>query len=207
MTPVKRWIVFSVLALSGAAADLASKTMVLARVPEFGEQQIIPGYFSFGHVYNEGIVFGKFQDAKKVWLIVSLVAVPAIVAIYASVKNPRWLLTITLGLILAGTLGNLYDRWQFGKVRDFIKFSYDADHVWPLFNLADAYICAGVLLLSLEMIFFDDKKKKKLQDEKAARATAAAAAAVAPAPAPPPAATEAKPVDPPAASEPPAPAT
>lgn len=180
---VKRWLVFAAIALAGAAADYASKKMVLARVPEFGEVQVIPGYLAFGHVYNEGIVFGKFQDAKKVWLIVSIVAVPAIIAIYASVKNPRWLLTITLGMILAGTLGNLYDRADIGKVRDFIKFSYDAEHVWPLFNLADAYICAGVLLLSLEMIFFDDKKKKKLQDEKAAKAAAAAPAA-APAPAP-----------------------
>jgi signal peptidase II len=165
---MRRWLVFSFLALLGATADWGSKSLALKKVPEHGEHVVIPGYFSIGHLYNEGIVFGKFQNAKKIWLIVSILAVPAIVGIFASMKNPRWIFTVSLGLILAGTLGNLYDRWEFGKVRDFIKFSYDAEHVWPLFNLADAYICAGVMMLSVEMIFFDDKKKQKIQEAVAA---------------------------------------
>ncbi|MDP6959776.1 MAG: signal peptidase II, partial [Planctomycetota bacterium] len=113
----------------------------------------------------EGIVFGMFSDSKKIWLIVSILAVPIIVGVFASVKNPRWIYVVTMGLILAGTLGNLYDRAAYEKVRDFIKFSYDSEHVWPLFNLADSYICMGVLLLSVEMIFFDEKKKEKWKEK------------------------------------------
>ncbi len=196
---MRKWILFSILALAGAGVDLWSKTTVLRKVKQNDELKIIDGYFSFGHIYNEGIVFGKFQDMKGLWLIVSILAVPVIVAIFASVKSPRWILTASLGLILGGTLGNLYDRAKFGKVRDFIKFSYTAgrvEHPWPLFNLADAYICAGVLLLSVEMVFFDEKKKKKLQEAKAAAAAAKQAAAN---PAPPAA------PEPPPPGEPPAP--
>ncbi len=175
-----RWIVFAVVALVAAAADLESKRLAHLRVPFQEEVVMIPRYFAIGHIYNEGIVFGKFQGAKKLWLVVSILAVPAIVAIFASVKNPRWILTISLALILGGTLGNLYDRAKFGKVRDFIKFSYDPHHVWPLFNLADAYICAGVMLLLVEMVFFDEKKKQRLKAAAAARSAPAPAPAVVP---------------------------
>ena len=165
---MRHWILFLGLALLGSAIDLASKQLVLDKVPFQEEVEIIPGYLSFGHIYNEGIVFGKFSGAKKIWLVVSILAVPIIVGVFSAVKNPRWILVITMGLILAGTIGNLYDRAAFGKVRDFIKFTYDSRHVWPLFNLADSYICMGVLLLSVEMIFFDEKKKIKRKE--AARA-------------------------------------
>ena len=162
---MRHWILFLAIALCGAALDLTSKTIVLDKVPFQEEIQIIPGYLSFGHIYNEGIVFGKFSEAKKVWLIVSILAVPIIVGVFASVKNPPWMYVVTMGLILAGTLGNLYDRAAFEKVRDFIKFTYDSRHVWPLFNLADSYICMGVLLLSVEMIFFDKNKKNKRKED------------------------------------------
>jgi signal peptidase II len=162
---MRHWILFLVIALFGAGIDLYSKTVVLDKVPFQEEIEIIPGYLSFGHIYNEGIVFGMFSDSKKIWLIVSILAVPIIVGVFASVKNPRWIYVVTMGLILAGTLGNLYDRAAYEKVRDFIKFTYDSKHVWPLFNLADSYICMGVLLLSVEMIFFDEKKKQKWKEK------------------------------------------
>ena len=72
-----------------------------------------------------------------------------------------WLLTISLGMVLAGTLGNLFDRLVYGAVRDFIKFYVVVDgqpKVWPLLNLADAYICVGVFLLVIETLCFDTRK-------------------------------------------------
>ena len=98
-------------------------------------------------------------------------AVPIILAIFYTVRKPKWILTISLGMILAGTIGNMYDRVfavidgvRIHEVRDFIKFYYrpasGPEKVWPLFNLADAFICVGVLLLTIEMMFFDEKKKR-----------------------------------------------
>jgi lipoprotein signal peptidase len=60
----------------------------------------------------------------------------------------------------------MYDRvfTQVQEVRDFIKFYYrpaaGGEKVWPLFNLADAFICVGVFLLTFEMMFFDERNRK-----------------------------------------------
>jgi signal peptidase II len=158
---------FGLIALAGAVLDLLTKSLAFKHIPSrHDEVVIIKGLFSFGKTLNEGIVFGVGQGAGKVFLVVSILAVPVIVAIFWSVKRPRWVMTASLGLILAGTIGNMYDRIAYGAVRDFIKFYYGS-HVWPLFNLADSCICVGVALLTVEMIFFDEKKKKRKGPEPA----------------------------------------
>jgi signal peptidase II len=112
------------------------------------------------------VIFGVGPNAQKIWLAISVLAIPAILAIFYSIKKPKWILTISLGMILGGTIGNMYDR-VFTKehaVRDFLKFYYRGadgfEKVWPLFNLADSLICVGVFLLTVEMLFFDEKKKR-----------------------------------------------
>ena len=153
---------FIALSLVAAALDLWTKKTAFTHIPEGGlEVPVIEGFFSFGRTTNKGIVFGLFPQAGPVFLIISVLAVPAILAIFLSIKKPRWVLTAALALILGGTLGNMYDRvFNEGQVRDFIKFYY-GQKVWPLFNLADAFICVGVFLLTIEMMFFDEKKKKE----------------------------------------------
>lgn len=154
---------FVALSLVGAALDLWTKHTAFANNPWGVDVPVIEGLFSFGKTTNRGIVFGMFPQAGPVFLIVSVLAVPAILFIFLSIKKPRWVLTVSLALILGGTLGNMYDRVLEGEVRDFIKFYYvdkaGDTHTWPLFNIADSCICIGVLLLTLEMLFFDEKKK------------------------------------------------
>lgn len=161
---------FLAVALAGAVLDLLTKHLAFLHVPGTprygGEIPIIDGFFTFGKTLNPGVIFGLGQGAQWVWYVISILAIPAILAIFFSVKRPKWILTISLGMILAGTIGNMVDR-VFTKdhaVRDFLKFYYrDAngfEKVWPLFNLADSFICVGVFLLTVEMLFFDEKKKK-----------------------------------------------
>jgi lipoprotein signal peptidase len=61
-----------------------------------------------------------------------------------------WYLCAALGLILAGTLGNLYDRLVFGGVRDFLYFKLIE---WPVFNLADCFLVCGAGLLLTQAIW------------------------------------------------------
>src|SRR5262245_15159183 len=161
---MKHPVAFGLIALAGAAADLLTKHLAFKYVPYGDEVKIINGWFSFGHTTNSGIVFGMGQNLGPVFLVVSILAVPAIAAIFFSLKKPKWVLTTSLGLILGGTLGNMYDRIASGSVRDFIKFYYvdgaGRDHTWPLFNIADSCICVGVALLTIDMLFFDEKKRK-----------------------------------------------
>lgn len=100
---------------------------------------------------NKGALFGLGGDYEG-WanLVFSIVSVVAAVAIVLWVRRRTtasdWRLCAALGLILAGTVGNLYDRVVFGGVRDFLYF-YLIN--WPIFNVADCcLVCgAGVLLL------------------------------------------------------------
>ncbi len=196
-------ILFAVLALLGAAVDFVSKECAFrnlkhspdaecrpldrgdcaCRATQADEVAISEGFFYIGHTWNPGIVFGLGQKAGPVFLWISVLAVPAIIAIFWSLKNPHWVMTASLGLILGGTIGNMYDRVRWGAVRDFIKFILPKYGVWPLFNIADSCICVGVALLTIEMVFFEEKKAKAPEPAPAAPPPAVPAGEPVPAPA------------------------
>jgi lipoprotein signal peptidase len=101
---------------------------------------------------NQGALFGLFNDhreaANAVFAAISVLAALAILywGTRGAVKGDG-VLTVALGLILAGTLGNLYDRVVFGGVRDFLHFYYIN---WPVFNVADCCLVCGACLLLVQ---------------------------------------------------------
>ena len=99
-----------------------------------------------------GIFSSVSSPAKSVLLSVFTAFAAAVVITY-SVRSParNRLLQVALGLILGGALGNLYDRLAYGYVVDFLEF-YAGNYHWPSFNVADAAISTGVVLLTLEII-------------------------------------------------------
>ncbi|HZE98583.1 MAG TPA: signal peptidase II [Planctomycetota bacterium] len=163
---LKHALLFFAVAFAGAGLDLLTKHLAFEHIQHYEEVRIIDGLFSYRRTTNPGVVFGMGAGAQKIWLAVSVLAVPVILAIFFTVKKPKWILTLALGMILGGTLGNMYDRvfTPLHEVRDFIKFYYrpsaGGEKIWPLFNLADAFICVGVFLLTIEMMFFDERNRK-----------------------------------------------
>jgi lipoprotein signal peptidase len=104
---------------------------------------------------NHGALFGlggsQKSTANGFFAAVSLAAAVAIL-VWGTRKGPRrerWL-SAALGLILGGTIGNLYDRLVFGGVRDFLYF-YRVE--WPVFNVADCCLVVGAGLLLVQAIF------------------------------------------------------
>jgi lipoprotein signal peptidase len=104
---------------------------------------------------NQGALFGMGNDHKErantIFAIVSALAAIAILA-WGMRRGPareKWLM-VSLGLILAGTIGNFYDRVVFSGVRDFLYF-YIID--WPVFNVADCCLVAGAGLLLFQACF------------------------------------------------------
>jgi len=163
---LRHTLLFLAVAALGAGTDLLTKHLAFKYIAHgYEEVPIIEGFFSYGRTTNPGVVFGMGAQAKTIWKIISVAAVPVILVIFYTVRKPKWILSISLGMILGGTIGNMYDRvfTDVHEVRDFIKFIYwlpwTGKKVWPLFNLADAFICVGVFLLTVEMMFFDEKKK------------------------------------------------
>jgi signal peptidase II len=160
---------FFAVAIAGAGLDLLTKHLAFKHIHSYEEVVIVDGFFSYGRTTNPGVVFGMGAKARTIWQFISVAAVPVILGIFYTVRKPKWILSISLGMILGGTIGNMYDRVfaeidgaKLHEVRDFIKFMYwlpwKGKSVWPLFNLADAFICVGVFLLTVEMMFFDEKK-------------------------------------------------
>jgi signal peptidase II len=116
---------------------------------------IIDGFFNITYVRNTGVAFGILDAAslplKSAALATLTIAAIAGVIVY-SLRTPvnQRLLQVALSLILAGALGNLYDRINYGYVIDFIEV-YFRNYRWPSFNLADSAITLGVALLALEI--------------------------------------------------------
>jgi signal peptidase II len=116
---------------------------------------VIDGLLSITYVRNTGVAFGILDSgpssAKSSALAALTVAAIGGVLVY-SLRTPlkQRLTQLALSLILAGAIGNLYDRVRFGYVIDFIEVYYRTFH-WPSFNIADSAISVGVALLALDM--------------------------------------------------------
>jgi lipoprotein signal peptidase len=116
-------------------------------------------------------------DFNHIFAIVSVAAAVAIViwSFRKSTAVDRWL-CMALGLILAGTLGNLYDRVVFHGVRDFLQWVYKYE--WPRFNVADSCLVCGAGLLLIQAFFTPPEEKKPVANANAAVDANAAAAAM-----------------------------
>jgi signal peptidase II len=116
--------------------------------------QIIPGLFDIVHWENRGMAFGVFNDSESPWRTLLLIALSIAAVIWVSVmlwraKRLDALLCWAFGLILAGAVGNLFDRVVSGRVTDFLLF-YIGRHQWPAFNVADSAIVIGCGLLIVD---------------------------------------------------------
>jgi len=133
------------LAAGILAVDLLTKHLAeqaLRSDTSFKSIRVIPGCLDFRWSENRGAVFGMGQGMGALFIAFTLIATVAILWVGLTHGRRSLLLTIGLGLLLGGALGNLYDRIFYLYVRDFI-YAYAGTHVWPTFNFADMAICAG----------------------------------------------------------------
>lgn len=167
-----RWALFLVPAVFGVAADLVSKWWMFSQVPlRQGEiYWVVPNYAGFQLSLNEGALFGMGQG--YVWLF-ALFGVGAACAVPVwlfrfGAANDAWI-TFALGCIMAGVLGNLYDRmalhgetWFYDPsraretayaVRDFILLQWGPEYRWPNFNLADSFLVVGAGVVLVKALF------------------------------------------------------
>src|SRR6266446_3253378 len=150
------WRVSYLLAALGVyLMDQASKAWAVRRV-RFEDFTVIRGVLDFAYAENRGIAFGQLQEGGAFgrWFFVVLAAAAAIAVLFYFLRTPRNDDRIlgACALLLAGILGNLTDRVRLGFVIDFILLHAGQYH-WPTFNVADASISIGALLLAYDLIF------------------------------------------------------
>lgn len=150
-----------ICAVAGFAADQLSKHWAITRLgtPEDGQPEpftVIEGYVRFYTVFNPGAVWGSFAGNKLLLIGISAVAVVFLLGFFATSRAGQKWLHVGLGAILAGALGNMYDRiFNNGYVIDFIEINlhFPPADPWPTFNIADMLLCAGVGIIILIMLF------------------------------------------------------
>lgn len=127
------------IALVILGIDQLTKEMALRSLSD-GPVDVIEGVLRWRLAFNPGGAFGVFQEYSEIFLVATVVVVALILVWVRKLDDPR--LTIPLGLIVGGGLGNVFDRIfrdQGGRVVDFIDL-----HVWPVFNVADMGVVVGV---------------------------------------------------------------
>ncbi len=142
--------------------DQSTKAWAL-RALRFGDDRtIIRGFLDLVYTENRGIAFGQLQEGGSFgrWFFVILATVAAIAVFYYFLRTPRNDDRVlgACALLLAGIVGNLTDRARLGYVIDFISMHAGSYH-WPTFNVADASISIGALLLAYDLVFSERKTK------------------------------------------------
>ena len=152
------WLLLTAVVL---VVDWATKTYVV-NVMTLGQTIDILPVFNITYVHNPGAAFSFLSDAGgwQRWFLSAIAVVISVLLLW-------WLKNLPAGskrlgcayaLVLAGALGNLYDRVVYGHVIDFIHVYYQNWH-YPKFNIADCAICIGAALLLIDAFKSSSKKE------------------------------------------------
>jgi signal peptidase II len=166
----RRYKVFFAVAAVSLLADQLTKVLARHQLVEHKDVAFLGDFWVWRLSYNTGSAFGMFNSMTGARVLLTLIGVVACGVIFYILRNKTndrqmWT-TWALALVAGGAIGNVIDRLAYAKVTDFIVWRA-GKHEWPAFNIADATLVAGVIIM-----FFDigkDQKKEKAK-EKAASA-------------------------------------
>lgn len=151
-----RWVGLSVLVF---LADRISKFYIVQDLVVGLPKPVMP-YLNFSLTYNKGTAFGMLNQGAswQFWLlsgVAILFCVAALIWLYRLPKSKNWEAS-AVALVLGGAIGNVWDRFAFGRVIDFIDFYIRSWH-FATFNVADAAITVGAIMLMGELFFMKEK--------------------------------------------------
>lgn len=139
------WPVFVGLAATVVALDQLTKAWIVANVDPMRPTPVIGDLVRLVYSRNTGALFGLFRDNATLFGLVSLAVIGAI-AWYHGRAGRSPMLSVALGLLLGGAIGNLFDRLTRGHVVDFVDAGIGGLR-WYTFNVADAAISSALVLL------------------------------------------------------------
>lgn len=133
--------------------DQLTKFLAVENLKDKADIPLIPNVLYFQYLENRGAAFGIFQD-QKIFLILltSLILIGVCYVLWKIPADKKYIyLKLLCFLITAGGIGNLIDRIRLDYVIDFIYF---APIDFPIFNVADIYVCVGMILLFIVVLFY-----------------------------------------------------
>jgi signal peptidase II len=154
---LRAWLAAATVLVLVVAADQLSKAAVRDSITPGEERRFLPGV-ELVNTRNHGVAFGFLPGSHVGVTILIAVALLALLA-YFALHVTRPLIWLPTGLLIGGAVGNVVDRLHSGSVTDFLKLPLG----WPPFNLADAAITIGVLVLFLVA----DRGRSRANDDEA----------------------------------------
>ncbi len=156
MPDAKRWYALAGLVI---VLDQLSKWVVLDNI-RYGETIYLAPFWNWVLTFNPGAAFSFLADQpgwQRWFFSVLALAVSGWIALMLRQNPQQKLLSLALSLVMGGALGNVIDRVRFGAVVDFIQW-HAAGFYWPAFNVADAAITVGAILLVFEQLTAPQRK-------------------------------------------------
>jgi signal peptidase II len=135
-----------VVALAIAVSDQLLKLWVVASFSPNEPSSIVGDWVRVDYIQNAGGLFGVLQGSAPVFALVTLGVVVVLVALEVGSGWRSWLVTLTLGLLLGGAVGNFIDRIRFGYVVDFVDIGIGTWRFY-IFNVADSAVSISILLM------------------------------------------------------------
>jgi len=157
VTVLKKELIRLVLVSGGVVlVDQVTKHLITLYLGLYDHVVVIKNFFNINHVLNPGGAFGFFatqspEIRKFIFLFLSSLVALMIIWFYNRVARELVFLSYGLALIFGGAVGNLIDRFRYGKVVDFLDFYIGTAH-WPAFNIADSAICIGMGILIYHVV-------------------------------------------------------
>ena len=145
------------------AVDQITKYLVLTHIPLYGQVEFLPGFLGLTYVQNDGAAWSSFAGMQWLFILIFVLFTVGIVWEYRKkalgfTQFEWW----CIAAIYGGGLGNIIDRVRFGYVVDMIETQFIS---FPIFNVADCFICCGCIALLVHLVFCnkqfwkEDKKK------------------------------------------------
>lgn len=132
---------------------------VMAGMLKTGESiKVIPQFFHFSLVHNPGAAFGLLANLRPelrepFFFVIPFATLGVIMVVFYRLQESQHLSIFALSMIVGGAIGNLVDRLRLGYVIDFLDFHWQQKYHFPAFNLADAAITVGVLILLVSIVY------------------------------------------------------
>jgi signal peptidase II len=146
-----RWPVFIGIAVAVVILDQLSKAWLVSALDPGTAIQVVGDYLRLIFSQNSGALFGIFRDQALLFGLVSL-GVVMLIVLYHARSGRNLYVSIALGLLLGGALGNLLDRFRLGYVVDWIDVGLGDLRFWT-FNLADAAVSTAIFMLIVMAVF------------------------------------------------------
>lgn len=148
-----KWV-WLLVAAAVLVADLISKQLVFTPLDPGRVEYVLGSWFGYTKVWNSGMMWGLFPEHPELLVWGRVLAAGAVIWMMLGTPRRSRMLLLALGLVLGGALGNIYDGFVFGQVRDFLMVDLDRPGFdpFPIFNVADSAISSGVTLLALGIL-------------------------------------------------------